>query len=28
LAAAWHNWQWFNKYLWGEEVVLPFEKEK
>lgn len=28
LAAAWHNWQWFNKYLWGEEVELPFEKEK
>lgn len=25
LAAAWHNWQWFNKYLWGEEVKLPFE---
>lgn len=28
LAAAWHNWQWFNKYLWGEEVELPFEKVK
>lgn len=28
LAAAWHNWQWFNKYLWGEEVQLPFDKEK
>lgn len=24
LAAVWHNWQWFNKYLWGEEVKLPF----
>jgi dipeptidyl aminopeptidase/acylaminoacyl peptidase len=26
LAAAWHNWQWFNKYLWEEEVVLPFQE--
>lgn len=25
LAAVWHNWQWFNKYVWGEEVKLPFE---
>ncbi len=23
LAATWHNWQWFNKYLWGEEVKIP-----
>jgi dipeptidyl aminopeptidase/acylaminoacyl peptidase len=23
LAATWHNWQWFNKYIWGEEVELP-----
>jgi dipeptidyl aminopeptidase/acylaminoacyl peptidase len=23
LAATWHNWQWFSKYLWGEEVELP-----
>jgi hypothetical protein len=23
LAAAWHNWQWFSKYLWGEDVPLP-----
>lgn len=23
LAATWHNWQWFNKYVWGEEVELP-----
>lgn len=29
LAANWHNWQWFNKYIWGEEVKLPLgEKEK
>ena len=25
LAAVWHNWQWFAKYLWGEEVELPLE---
>jgi dipeptidyl aminopeptidase/acylaminoacyl peptidase len=23
LAATWHNWQWFGKYLWGENVELP-----
>ena len=23
LAANWHNWQWFSKYIWGEDVVLP-----
>lgn len=23
LAATWHNWQWFNKYIWGEEIELP-----
>ena len=23
LAATWHNWQWINKYIWNEEVVLP-----
>jgi len=22
LAAAWHNWQWFSKYLWGEDVTM------
>ncbi|AEE49216.1 alpha/beta hydrolase family protein [Haliscomenobacter hydrossis] len=26
LAALWHNWQWFNKYVWGEEVELPVGK--
>lgn len=26
LAATWHNWQWFNKYIWGEEVELPLSK--
>lgn len=23
LAAIWHNWQWFSKYIWGEEIALP-----
>jgi dipeptidyl aminopeptidase/acylaminoacyl peptidase len=23
LAAIWHNWQWFAKYIWGEDVNLP-----
>ena len=23
LAATWHNWQWFNKYIWNETVELP-----
>lgn len=26
LAANWHNWQWFNKYVWGEKVELPLGK--
>jgi dipeptidyl aminopeptidase/acylaminoacyl peptidase len=26
LAAAWHNWQWFGKYIWGEEVQIPLEE--
>ncbi|MEL6674390.1 MAG: S9 family peptidase [Bacteroidota bacterium] len=25
LAANWHNWQWFGKYIWGEEIELPEE---
>ncbi|WP_419211750.1 prolyl oligopeptidase family serine peptidase [Maribacter sp. X9] len=25
LAATWHNWQWFGKYLWGETIELPKE---
>ncbi len=28
LAATWHNWQWFNKYVWGENVELPLGDEK
>ncbi len=23
LAAVWHNWQWFGKYIWDEDVELP-----
>ena len=26
LAANWHNWQWFAKYVWGETVELPVGK--
>jgi dipeptidyl aminopeptidase/acylaminoacyl peptidase len=26
LAAMWHNWQWFNHYLWGEPVEMPMGK--
>ncbi|MEQ8304243.1 MAG: S9 family peptidase [Cyclobacteriaceae bacterium] len=28
LAANWHNWQWFNKYIWGEDIELPLIEEK
>ena len=28
LAAMWHNWQWFGKYIWGEEIELPVELEE
>ncbi|MBL7858616.1 MAG: S9 family peptidase [Cyclobacteriaceae bacterium] len=28
LAATWHNWQWFNRYIWGEEVTLPVGDSK
>jgi dipeptidyl aminopeptidase/acylaminoacyl peptidase len=23
LAANWHNWQWFAKYIWHEEIEIP-----
>jgi dipeptidyl aminopeptidase/acylaminoacyl peptidase len=23
LAATWHNWQWFAKYIWQEDIELP-----
>ncbi len=22
LAAVWHNWQWFARHIWGEEVQI------
>jgi len=25
LAATWHNWQWFGKYVWGEEIEMPLK---
>jgi len=27
LAAMWHNWQWFGKYIWDEEIGIPVGKE-
>lgn len=26
LAANWHNWQWFGRYIWGENITLPLGK--
>ncbi len=28
LAATWHNWQWFGKHIWGEDIELPLETEE
>ncbi len=28
LAALWQNWQWFERWIWGEEVELPLELEQ
>ena len=28
LAATWHNWQWFGRWIWGEEIALPVEVEE
>jgi len=25
LAAVWHNWKWFGKYIWEEEIEIPME---
>jgi dipeptidyl aminopeptidase/acylaminoacyl peptidase len=25
LAAMWHNWQWFGKYIWDEEITIPLK---
>ena len=27
LVAQWHNWQWFAKYLWDEDLEIPIEIE-
>ncbi len=26
LAAIWHNWQWFGKFIWEEDIELPVEE--
>ena len=26
LAAVWHNWAWFSKYIWGEAVHIPVDE--
>lgn len=28
LAARWHNYQWFARYLWGKELEVPLELEE
>ena len=28
LAAQWHNWQWFGKHIWGEEIELPINLDE
>jgi dipeptidyl aminopeptidase/acylaminoacyl peptidase len=25
LAAMWHNWQWFGKYIWEEDIDVPMD---
>lgn len=25
LAATWHNWKWFGKYIWNEDIEIPEE---
>jgi len=27
LASQWHNWQWFAKYIWNEDVEIPIEQK-
>ena len=27
LVAQWHNWQWFAKHIWGQDVEIPIEIE-
>jgi dipeptidyl aminopeptidase/acylaminoacyl peptidase len=28
LAAVWHNWRWFGKHIWGEDIELPLAGEE
>lgn len=28
LAALWHNYQWFSRYIWNEEIALPLDLGK
>ncbi|HNT50968.1 MAG TPA: S9 family peptidase [Cyclobacteriaceae bacterium] len=28
LAATWHNWQWFGKYVWSEKIEIPLVDKK
>ena len=28
LAATWHNWQWFGRWIWGEEIAMPVTLEE
>ena len=28
LAAVWHNWQWFEKWMWGRDIDLPLDLDK
>jgi dipeptidyl aminopeptidase/acylaminoacyl peptidase len=27
-AANWHNWQWFAKYIWGEDIKIPLPADE
>ena len=28
LAGVWHNWQWFARYIWGEDIEIPVEVDE
>ncbi len=28
LAATWHNWIWFARHIWGEQVEMPLEEKE
>ena len=25
LAAVWHNWEWFARHIWGEDIEMPID---